>query len=158
MMGLAKDAEQAGRNLQAIPKIVLVAPPMDAGTLSGETVPAESVDLTLRMVSMERVHRSVALTGAMCTAVASKIPRSLVSEVAGALDRESVRIGQPSGVVELAVKVRAAPGGIVADSVVVHRTQRRIMDGHVLIPNSRYRAGPSLVKAQGDRARGQVTI
>ena len=78
-MGLARTPEDAGRTSAAVPKIALVAPPTGYRTLAGLTVEPHAVDLVARIVSMGKVHRAFALTGAMCLAVAARIPGTLAS-------------------------------------------------------------------------------
>ncbi len=139
-MGIAKTPAAASRQSQANPKVVLVAPPADATTLSGARVSADAMDLTVRMLSMGRPHRAVALTAAMCTAVAARLDGTIVQAAARpprASDAD-VRLGHPSGTIDLAARVRGGTDP-TAQSVVVYRTARRLMEGAVLIPASRVR-------------------
>ena len=102
-MGLARTPEEAGRASPAVPKIAVLAPPAGYRTLAGATVEPHAVDLVARIVSMGKVHRAFALTGAMCLAVAARIPGSVAHEAtatAGAAG--DVRIGHPSGVLPVA--------------------------------------------------------
>ena len=78
------------------------------------------------------------LTGAMCLAVAARLPGTLVAELATART-ESVRIAQPSGVSTLGVVVAVGPPA-EARSVTVSRTARRLMEGRVLVPRARLSA------------------
>jgi len=138
-MGIAKTPEAASRSLQANPKIVLVAPPADATTLSGALVGAGSMDLTVRMLSMGRPHRAVALTAAMCTAVAARVDGTIVHGVARpSASGADVRLGHPSGTIDLAARVQGGADP-TAESVIVYRTARRLMEGSILIPGSRLR-------------------
>jgi 2-methylaconitate cis-trans-isomerase PrpF len=135
-MGLAETPEDAGRSTPAVPKVAIVAPPTGYRTLAGVTIEPDSVDLVARIVSMGKVHRAFALTGAMCLAVAARIPGTLVHEAAalpgGAGD---VRIGHPSGILPVAGAVAGGPDGApVAQTVTVYRTARRLMEGYVLVP------------------------
>ena len=94
------------------------------------------MDLVARIVSMGKVHRAFALTGAMCLAVAARIPGTLPHE-AGALAGAAgdVRIGHPSGVMPIASALVPGPQGApVAQTVTVYRTARRLMEGAVLVP------------------------
>ena len=115
-MGLARTPEEASRTSTAVPKIAIVAPPAAYRTLAGATVESDAVDLVARIVSMGKVHRAFALTGAMCLAVAARIPGTLPHE-AGALAGAAgdVRIGHPSGVLPIASAIatgtRWRPGG-----------------------------------------------
>ena len=107
-MGLARTPEEAGRTSPAVPKIAILAPPAGYRTLAGETVEPHAVDLVARIVSMGKVHRAFALTGAMCLAVAARLPGSVAHEAAGLAGAAGdVRIGHPSGILPVAAAVQA---------------------------------------------------
>lgn len=132
-MGLADTPEGADR---ANPKIAIVAPPADYLAINGEAVAATASDILIRMVSMGRIHRAVALTSAMCLATAARIVgslphRMLGGEIAAVTD---IRIGNPSGVIPVGAKVFEIDGAWRVDSVRVYRTARRLMEGSILIP------------------------
>ena len=137
-MGIAPDAATATAQSPAVPKIALVASPRAYVDLSGEPVSAEAADLNVLIVSMGKIHRAVALTGAMCLAVAAHLDGTVVQEVArapasrpgGFSPGRDVRIGHPSGVLPLAARVRDG----VAEKVVVYRTARRLFEGYVRVP------------------------
>src|SRR5262249_26635293 len=135
-MGLAGTAEEASRSSAAVPKIALLAPPVVYRTLAGATVEPHAVDLVARMVSMGKAHRAFALTGAMCLAVAARIPGTLAQEAASITGPAGdVRIGHASGVLPVAAAVEPETGGApVAQTVTVYRTSRRLMEGFVLVP------------------------
>jgi 2-methylaconitate cis-trans-isomerase PrpF len=130
-MGIAPDAATATARSPAVPKIQLVASPRGYTDLSGEPISAEAADLNVLIVSMGKIHRAVALTGAMCLAVAAHVDGTVVQEVSRDLSPgQDVRIGHPSGVLSLAARVRDG----VAEKVVVYRTARRLIEGHVRVP------------------------
>jgi 2-methylaconitate isomerase len=135
-MGLARTPEEAGRESPAVPKIAVLAPPAGYRTPAGVTVEPHAVDLVARIVSMGKVHRAFALTGAMCLAVAARIPGTVAHEAAATTGASGdVRIGHPSGVLPVAAAVRLGPDGtLVAQTVTVYRTARRLMEGFVLVP------------------------
>ena len=66
----------------SVPKVGYVAPPADAVTLSGARLPAESVDLCARVISMGRPHRALPLTAALALAAAARIPGTVAPETA----------------------------------------------------------------------------
>jgi 2-methylaconitate cis-trans-isomerase PrpF len=135
-MGLAGSPEAAARTSPAVPKVVVLAPPAGYRTLAGAAVEAHSVDVVARIVSMGKVHRAFALTGAMCLAVAARVPGTIAHEAAALAGAAGdVRIGHPSGVLGVAAAVRpGADGAPVAQTVTVYRTARRLMEGFVRIP------------------------
>ncbi|MCH7888850.1 MAG: PrpF family protein [Proteobacteria bacterium] len=139
-MGIAATPEQAGR-VASVPKVALVSGPRAAKTLSGGSMAAADMDVTVRMLSMGQPHRAVPLTGSLCLAVAARIEGSVVNRAARApaAPGDDIRIAQPSGLTVVAAEVRDE-GGWVADSAVVYRTARRLMEGAVLVPASRVSA------------------
>jgi hypothetical protein len=135
-MGVTRTAEEATRSSTAVPKIALVSPPAAYRTLACAAVEPHAVDLVARMVSMGKAHRAFALTGAMCLAVAARIPGTVVQEAASLAGAAGdVRLGHASGVLPVAAAVTPGPdGGPVAQTVTVYRTARRLMEGFVLVP------------------------
>jgi 2-methylaconitate cis-trans-isomerase PrpF len=139
---------EAGRRLPmpaslAIPKVAVVAPARDYVASDGSTVSADAVDLCIRMLSMGKAHRTLAMTTALCAAVAAAVDGSVVAEVArptpGA--KRVVRLGHAAGILPIGAHVERAEGGTwQALSATTYRTARKIMDGCVYVPE-RYLAG-----------------
>lgn len=121
---------------QDVPKVGFVAPPADATVLSGDRLPAAAVDLCARMMSMGRPHRAVPLTAAMALATAARLPGTVAADVARPGARGRLRIGHPSGVVDVAADFAPSPTPRLA-RIAVERTARRLMEGRVLIPTGR---------------------
>jgi len=137
-MGLAARAEEATRRSPGVPKIAFVAAPAPYRSTRGVRVPPEEIDLVGRIMSMGRLHRAYALSGASCTAVAAMIEGTVVHEVArrGPAPERTVRIGHPAGVLDVgATVVRRGPLWEV-EKVTTRRTARRLMEGAVLVPAS----------------------
>lgn len=122
------------------PKIALIAPAMPFAALDGRDYAENQSDISVRMISMGDFHRAITLTGGMCTAVAAQIPGSLVAQCAGG--NGSLRIGNPSGVLPVEALVETTGIGFDVVSVTTFRTQRRLMDGAVLVPASLLEGGP----------------
>ncbi len=132
MMGLAATPDKVGL---ALPKIAVVAPPAAYHALDGAAFTADSHDIAVRMISMERAHRAVPLTGAMCLGVASRIAGSVPHQLAGPPARaDETRVANPSGILSVGAEVREAAAGWHAESAVVYRTARRLMQGQVAVP------------------------
>jgi 2-methylaconitate cis-trans-isomerase PrpF len=132
-MGLAATPEAVGL---ANPKVAWVAAPRPVRTLEGATLPSTSHEIVVRMVSMEKVHRAVPLTGAMCLGVACRIAGSLPARLAGPSARaDEVRLVHPSGLLSVGAEVARGDGAgdeaWQARSAVVYRTARRLMEGRV---------------------------
>ena len=132
MMGLAASPEAVGL---ALPKSAVVAPPAASRALDGASLGAESHDIAVRMISMERAHRAVPLTGAMCLGVASRIPGSVPHQLAGPPARaDETRVAHPSGILSVGAEVHQKPDGWFAESAVVYRSARRLRQGAIAVP------------------------
>lgn len=131
-MGLAATPEAAPL---AIPKVAVVAPPAPYRALDGVAHAAGTHEIAVRMISMERAHRAVPLTGGMALGVACRIEGSLPHALAAPPARmEEVRLANPSGLLSVGAEVRRTEAGWHADSAVVFRTARRLMQGAVAVP------------------------
>jgi len=116
----------------SVPKIAIVGPPASSRTLAGEIVGAGDCAVQVRMISMGVAHLAVPLTGAMCAAVAARIPGTVVQRQAGPVPAgEPLRIGTPSGVVPAFADVHETSDGWQARSASVLRTARILMQGTV---------------------------
>ena len=132
MMGLAATPQAVGL---ALPKIAVVAPPAAYHALDGAAFAPDTHDIAVRMISMERAHRAVPLTGAMCLGVASRIPGSVPHRLAGPPARaDETRVANPSGILSVGAEVQQTPAGWHAESAVVYRSARRLMQGAVAVP------------------------
>lgn len=135
MMGLAKDKATAS---QAVPKVAFVAGPQEYGTATGEVVKAEECDLLARTKAMAVMHKTYAVTGGICLATAACIDGTVVNEVVSSLAKESgeVRIGHPSGILEVFVDVQKLPDAKWdLRQAGVCRTAKPIMEGVVYVPD-----------------------
>ena len=134
-MGIAATHEEAG-SIHGVPIVGFVAPPMDAPTLSGDPIRADSVDLTARFLSNGQPHRALPLTASLCTAVAARIEGTLANRALGAAGSASIRIGMPSGILTVDADVtQDATGQWVAHSGAFYRTARRLFDGRIYVPH-----------------------
>lgn len=133
-MGIARSPEEAARK-PSIPKVAMVTGPKEARTLAGEIFHPAQQDLTVRMLSQNQPHRAVPLTGALCLAVAARIPESLVYRVARSPRSadDAVRIGQPSGLTAVGALVLQENGEYKVKQATVYRTARRLMEGAVFV-------------------------
>lgn len=132
-MGLRDSIEQMRAQSPGSPKIAIIAPPQPAQLLDGSVLPADRVDVNVRMLSMGQAHRAVPLTGALCLAVAAKIAGTVVAEVAR--PGTELRVGTPSGVFPVTADVTWTRDWQVR-SASVYRTARRLMEGRVLVPRA----------------------
>ncbi|WP_213958930.1 MULTISPECIES: 2-methylaconitate cis-trans isomerase PrpF family protein [unclassified Variovorax] len=121
-----------------LPLMVIVAPPADYIDANSQIQPAKSMSLRARLVFLGKCHDSMAGTGSICTAAASRIPGSVVQRHIDSANiaSESLRIGHPLGV--MSVRVEAEPGASAAETryraLGLARTARRLMAGEVYVP------------------------
>lgn len=132
-MGLSKNTD-AAQKLAGSPKIAMIASPRAYISTSGEKISAEAFDISVRMISMGQAHRAITLTGAMCTAVASKIFNSCVADTVRTGHSDLVRVGHSSGVMPVMARVSYDSEGWRVERATVFRTARRIMEGQILVP------------------------
>jgi hypothetical protein len=130
-MGLRESIDEMRSQSPGSPKIAIVAPPQSARLLDGSVVPAQRMDVSVRMLSMGQAHRAIPLTGALCLAVAAKIAGTVVAETAR--PGVELRVGTPSGVFPVSADITREPEWQVR-SASVYRTARRLMEGRVLVP------------------------
>ena len=136
-IGLAKSTDESTALSPSVPKLALVGPPRDYPLSDGTIQKAAETTLRASMMSMGRVHRSYALTGAICTAVAAELPGTLVAEAAGTQPSGSeIRIGHPAGMLPMVAEVDRSGDGWSVPLVSGYRTARRLMSGSVIVPDS----------------------
>lgn len=137
-IGFCDDWRDVDRQSPGLPLLVVVSRPCDYTSMRGETVISDRTDLRARLVWYNKCHESMAGTGSMCTASASRVPGSIVHDVIGAeaAAADQLRIGHPMGV--MSVNVKTAPsneeGGVTFSALSFSRTARPIMDGFVYVP------------------------
>jgi 2-methylaconitate isomerase len=131
-MGIAPDADAAGR-IPGVPKVAMLSAPRAARTLSGRRLAAADADVGVRMISMGQPHRAVPITGAICLAVAARVPGTIAERLVGA-SSGPIRIAHPSGVavVDASVAAGRAGEGLRAEYGAVYRSARRLFEGTVL--------------------------
>jgi 2-methylaconitate cis-trans-isomerase PrpF len=153
VLGLAPDPATAHEKVKARPKVMIVAPPASYRTTGGVDLPAERIDLTVRMLSMSKCHRTLAGTAGICASVAAAVEGTVVHEVTrpGAGASGEVRIGHGAGVIDIGVKAEQRPEGWHIESVSTFRTARRIMDGRIYVP-TRYLDGTAWYRARAEAA------
>lgn len=128
-MGLTPDLAAAAA-LPSIPKVAIVAPPTDATLLSGDRLSASDVSIMVRMLSMEQPHRAVPITGAICLALAARVPGTLPSELCAG-DDGPLTISHPSGTTLVEARIDTSGEQPRAISGSVYRTARKLFSGRV---------------------------
>ncbi|MDQ6597043.1 3-methylitaconate isomerase [Bacillus salipaludis] len=118
--------EDATKKSPAVPKMTIIAPPMEYIDSTGTMRKASDMDLTIRMMSMQKPHQALAITGAICTTAAAFLRDTILSDIV-IPNHEIVRLAHPAGIME--TKVDLLAGHINAIKVV--RTARTILEGFV---------------------------
>jgi 2-methylaconitate cis-trans-isomerase PrpF len=135
-IGLAETMEAATQKSQTVPKIALVAAPKSYQSLGGKVVDIAEVDLVARIMSMGTLHKSFAVSGAVATVGAAKVPGTVVHDLIPPESRKKdlIRIGHPGGIIEVGAMVKKSRDGFNYQEAVLGRTARRLMEGYVLVP------------------------
>ncbi|WVX79758.1 PrpF domain-containing protein [Niallia oryzisoli] len=118
--------EEATRKSPAVPKMTIIAAPRDYIDVTGMERKAEDMDCTIRMMSMQKPHQALAITGAICTTAGAFLKDTILSDLVN-VKQEVVRLGHPAGIMETKVDIIA--GNMTAIKVV--RTARIILEGYV---------------------------
>jgi 2-methylaconitate cis-trans-isomerase PrpF len=146
-LGLCSTLDEAHERQRAMPKIAMVGSPAHYETGDRRHIEPTDTDLLARAISMERTHRTYPGSVSMATAVAAQLPGTVVFEAAQSRPAKAkgtgtgpVRIGHPAGVMPVEADVRPDGADWRVPSVTTYRTARRIMEGHVLVPQSRLAA------------------
>ncbi len=138
-MALASDKGSAAR---AIPKLALVAAPE-----------GDDSDLSVRMLSMGKVHPALAITGCVALTMAAREPGTVISQRIAELTGEEFRMSTPAGVVTSWTREYAG-----APAVAVLRTTRLLAEATLPLPDHEDRppspAGTDAAPSSQDEAHG----
>jgi hypothetical protein len=132
-LGFVEEWMDAAIKTPAVPKMTIVTTPKACKTVSGEVIDSEEADLNGRMMSMQKTHKTYALTGALCTAAAAVIPGTVVNKVIRhPFDPNQIRLFHPGGIMQIGVEKRQdTENRLAIDSAWGYRTARMIMKGIV---------------------------
>jgi probable AcnD-accessory protein PrpF len=133
-MGLIDHVDEAV-NRQHTPKIAFVAKPIDYITSSGKTVDCQNIDLTVRALSMGKLHHAMMGTAAVAIGTAAAIPGTLVNLSLGGGSIDSVTFGHPSGTLKVGAKTQFKDGFWTVNKVSMSRSARILMKGLIYIPS-----------------------
>ncbi|MBU8685759.1 3-methylitaconate isomerase [Priestia megaterium] len=123
--GLAPQ-DKATKLSPAVPKMTIIAPPMDHRDGTGREKSASQMDVLIRMMSMQKPHQTLAITGAICTTAAIYTKGTLLSEMVQ-LKGDTVRLAHPMGIMETSVDLKDGQ----VNGIKVVRTARLIFEGFV---------------------------
>jgi 2-methylaconitate cis-trans-isomerase PrpF len=136
LTGFAATPEEATRASQAVPKIGFISGPQSYDSLKGTRIEAGAIDLTVRVMSMGTLHKTMAVSCPMAIAGAAAIEGTTVYPLidAAAGSRRELKIGHPGGIFDVQATVAREGGGFVLKEASYGRTARRLMEGYVLVP------------------------
>lgn len=120
----------------ALPKIAMVASPAGYNTAGGgKVVSSQDIDIVSRYISMGRLHRAHAVSGAIALAAAAGIPGTIPNQLAKALGA-GIRIGHPSGALYAEAMVERNGDDWAVTRAANGRTARRLIEGYAHVPVS----------------------
>lgn len=131
-LGLITDYRCSAWDCPGIPKLTIVAAAQDHTAADGTEIRGEDFDLLIRMMSMQKPHGALAMTGAMCTAAAAVVRGSLVAEcLREGADTRNIRLGHPGGLLEVGVNYTEEAGELKILDTFGFRTANLLMEGNV---------------------------
>jgi 2-methylaconitate cis-trans-isomerase PrpF len=135
-LGFTASTEEATAQSRSVPKVAFVAPAQSYTDLCSRLVRKEQIDLVARIMSMGTLHKAYAVSGAIATVGAALIEGTVVNEMLHPDDthKEIFRIGHPGGIIEVGAKINRQDNTYEYMEAFVIRTARRLMEGHVLVP------------------------
>lgn len=136
LLGMAEDWRDVARHSPGLPMLGLVNEPIDYVTINGAAVSRSDMDLRVHLLFMGVLHESIAGTGSISLAAASRVPGTVVEAVTHDRAARRVRIGHPSGVTPARVTTRriGEPPHVAFEDLGFSRTARRIMEGRAFYP------------------------
>lgn len=132
-MGLISELSEA-KSRQHTPKIAFVAPPAAYVSSSGKAISQHDIDLSVRALSMGKLHHAMMGTAAVAIGTAAAIPGTLVNLAAGGGARTAVRFGHPSGTLRVGAEAELVDGQWQVKKASMSRSARVLMEGWVRVP------------------------
>lgn len=132
-MGLIQNISEAVAR-QHTPKVAFVAPPADYVTSSGKHIAKTDIDVSVRALSMGKLHHAMMGTAAVAIGTAAAIPNTLVNLAAGGSNRTAVTFGHPSGTLKVGAEAEMLDGNWQVKKAIMSRSARVLMEGWVRVP------------------------
>lgn len=132
-MGLIQDITEA-QSRQHTPKIAFVAKPKTYISSSGKDVFEQDIDVSVRALSMGKLHHAMMGTAAVAIGTAAAIPGTLVNIAAGGGDKNVINFGHPSGTLKVGAQAELESGQWKVKRVVMSRSARVLMEGWIRVP------------------------
>jgi probable AcnD-accessory protein PrpF len=134
-MGLITDISEAEQR-QHTPKVAFVAQSADYVSASDKTIFANDIDLSVRALSMGKLHHAMMGTAAVAIGAAAAIPGTLVNLATGGGVRDAVNFGHPSGTLRVGAQASQVNGEWTVTKASMSRSARILMEGWVRIPTA----------------------
>jgi 2-methylaconitate cis-trans-isomerase PrpF len=136
-------------NSPALPKMMLIGRAASYVDRLGRLVEAADIAACARDVTWGRhLHTEFPVTGAVAFAASSRIPGTLAHSLAKSVEcDEAIRIGHPSGVLEVDARVALSGDRWKASRVVVRGSAAALLDGHAWVAGELF---------QGDRGQSHA--
>ncbi|MFC2009215.1 2-methylaconitate cis-trans isomerase PrpF family protein [Chloroflexota bacterium] len=141
-MGYVDDWRKATKESPFLPSVSLCTRPKTYTVwTTGEEIDVDSIDIVGRLLQMQMVHNAYPVTGTVCMVAAAMIPGTIPNQLAreGFIEKEELRVGHPSGVIDVRGKVEQENGEYVLKKATVGRTARCIMKGYAFVPKDTLR-------------------
>lgn len=138
-MGLVHDWRKATSKRPYIPFFAICAPPITyKDWTTSKQVDKNSMDISIRLLFMQKMHKTYPVTGTICTVAAAMIPGTIANQVArrGIIEKGELRIGHPAGIIISEGKVDNENGAFVLRKATVDRTARCLMKGYAYVPKN----------------------
>lgn len=114
LLGLVEDYRESAWKSPGVPKLTIVSKSAGYAKVGGGEISEDQIDMVGRMMSMQKVHPTYAMTGAMCTAAAAVVPGTLVNRcVRDGVLPDRLRIGHPGGIIEAGADFKPLEDGTV---------------------------------------------
>ncbi|UKZ95492.1 uncharacterized protein TrAFT101_010329 [Trichoderma asperellum] len=105
--------------IESVPKVVMLLPP--------RARKSSQIDIQCLAMSMGQAHKAAPLTLSLCLGAASQLDGTIAAGLIGGEKKDVIRIGHPSGVVDVGTAVR---NGKIEEAKLL-RTARVLMKGDV---------------------------
>ncbi len=135
MVGIVKNWQDAKKLTPYQPFFAIVSPAQDYKCFNGNSVKKEEIDFTSRLLFMLKMHKAYPVTGTVATGAVSRIKGSVVYDLLSekAKTEKVVRIGHPSGIIDVEATADYKGGETIMTKIGVYRTARMIMQGYVYV-------------------------
>jgi len=118
--------------------VAVAAPASYTAYGSGNVVASDEMSLLARVVGgiPLAMHKAYPGTAGVCTAVAARIPGTVVADVTAPGDGDTLTVGHPSGTMPIWARVSGSGSNLVVERAAYARTARRLAEGYAFVRRS----------------------